>query len=219
MLFLVAVVYVFSVEVCAIICIEFARSRAHFVVGLTLLLLFCWDAVDGILRDNRNQPNRDTMQSDSFVLEPEVQNIVRTALHDVLVAEPQKPLTFLAARLKLLNAKRKLSSLPEPIVETLRNHFDTADRDADDKITLEEYVLIRCCGGVGRLVLLVAGCSPSTVPFNRYLKVRKTMSRRADVIFSDEAITEDFQRVDSNKSGSIDFNEFLIAYVMQQSDE
>ena len=55
------------------------------------------------------------MQSASYELAPEVQAVVRAALHQVLVAKPEKPVTFLAQRLKWMNDERLAKELEEDV--------------------------------------------------------------------------------------------------------
>jgi len=117
-------------------------------------------------------------------LAPEVSEIVRAALKDVMINQPENPIRYLATRLRELNLQRKVDEIAEDTREHLKQQFEDADEDGSGIIGLDEYTAIR-----------------------------RRLMRHADVIEGDDVIANDFRVIDVNGSGGISFNEFLHSYV------
>lgn len=118
--------------------------------------------------------------SEFYQMAPEMQEIVRAALHDVMVNRPTQPIKFLARRLRELNDSRRIAELPAAAVERLRAQFEAADTNSSGKIGLDEYISIR----------------------------RRT-SRMDNAVVKEEDLRQDFLHIDADGCGGISFSEFL----------
>ena len=118
--------------------------------------------------------------SEFYKMAPEVQEIVRTALQDVMINRPGQPIKYLARRLRELNDTRRIAELPAAAVERIRVQFDAADTNSSGQIGLDEY-----------------------------MSIRRRTSRMDTAVVSEEEIRRDFSNIDADGCGEISFAEFL----------
>ena len=122
--------------------------------------------------------------SESFQMAPELQEIVRAALHDVMVLRPEDPIRYLATRLRDLNMDRKIREFPAETLERFRQQFDAADADASGYIGVDEFV-----------------------------NVSRLTSRHLEFFVTEEVLRQRFASIDTDGSGRINFDEFVRSQV------